>query len=204
MEDHNPYAPSPATLQDSGRPPERLRHEVTFWREGLTLVMAHGASLPPRCVKCNEPAEQPVKARRVYWFSPWLYLLLVLNLILFAMVALLTRKKAIVAVGLCAVHRKQWRRRGALAKAAFLLGLVVVYVGMGSALGFWGVLIGMAMMVGSIVFGLAFGRPLSAARIDKTHVTLKGCGERFLDSLPVGEAQQLHDTAFVPAAARRQ
>jgi hypothetical protein len=148
------------------------------------LVTLPGASLPRRCVKCNEPAHEPTKARKVYWHHPALYLLLLANVIIFAVVASVMRKKAIVVPGLCAEHKK--RRRYAVTQGwtGFLSGLVLLYVGAASVLGFWGMMLGVLVMVGSIVWGMIFSRVVYAKRIDKSYVRLKGCGAPFLDPLP--------------------
>jgi hypothetical protein len=184
MDDRNPYAPSRASLQKGTAPPEQLRGNVGAWRENRVMVMLPDAPLPRRCIKCNEPAHEPTKARKVYWHSPWLYLLLVFNFLIFAIVAMVVRKKAIVSPGLCANHKKRRRNVIALAWTGFITGVVLIYVGASTAAGIWGTLIGVLVMLGSILFGMIAGRIVVPTRIDKSYVRLKGCGEPYLETLP--------------------
>ena len=140
--------------------------------------------MPQRCVKCNEPADQPTIARKVYWYSPWLYLLLLFNIIIFALIAVLVRKTAMVAPGLCVEHKKRRRTAIALSWTGALIGIVVMYVGMATPLGVWGAAMGVLVILASVVAGMIFGRVVYASRIDKSYVRLKGSGELFLRSLP--------------------
>src|SRR5262245_18463351 len=107
----NPYAPSKASLQQSTTPNPTVGN-ITAWRDNRLMVMVPDAPIPHRCVKCNDPVEEPTKTRKVYWHSPWLYLLLLFNVLIFAIVAAVVRKKATVAAGLCTLHKK--RRRAVL------------------------------------------------------------------------------------------
>ena len=184
MDDRNPYAPSRASLQKGTAPPEALRGNVTAWRDHRVMVMLPDSPIPHRCIKCNEPADEPTKARKVYWHSPWLYLLLLFNVLIFAIVAMVVRKKTIISLGLCANHKKRRRNIITLAWAGFLTGVVLVYLGAASSAGVWGVLVGVLVMLGAIVFGMVAGRVVVPTRIDKTYVRLKGCGEPYLETLP--------------------
>jgi hypothetical protein len=183
MSSRNPFAPSRATL-DGGTAAPRAKGDSAVWRDGRVAVLLPDATLPRRCVKCNEPAHDPTKTRKVFWHSPWLYLLLLFNFIIFAIVALVVRKKALIAPGLCAEHKK--RRRNALIVGWFgsLGGFVALTVGASSALGVWGALMGLFITIGSIIVGMVYGRIVYASKIDGEHVRLKGCGEPFLGSLP--------------------
>jgi hypothetical protein len=154
------------------------------WHDGRTLIMLRDAVLPRRCVKCNQPVDEPTKARRVYWFSPWLYLLLLLSVLVFAIVALAVRKKTIVAAGLCPEHKRRRRTALTIGWGGALAGIVLMYVGASSEFGFWGVLAGVLLILGACVAGIVLGRIVYATRIDATHVHLRGCGAPFLASLP--------------------
>ncbi len=127
MDDRNPYAPSRASLKSDDAPSRGGQSGETVWRNQKLLVMVPDAALPPRCVKCNGPAEEPTKVRKIYWHHPLLYLLILINLIVYAVVAAIVRKRALVAPGLCAEHKK--RRQ---------IGLLI---------GWGGVVAGMMLMV---------------------------------------------------------
>jgi hypothetical protein len=185
MDDPNPYAPSRASLTATEPVSSAAGNTViAVWRDGDVLITLVGAEMPRRCVKCNGPADQPTKARKVYWHHPGLYFLALVNVIIYAIVAAVVRRNAWVSAGLCMEHKK--RRRLALISAwtGSLSGIVLIYLGMASSWGVWGSLLGFLLILGSVIGGLIFARIVHAKKIDKTYVRLKGCGTAFLDSLP--------------------
>jgi len=190
MANVNPYAPSRASLTATDR--ASAVDDNSVWRDGKVLITLVDAEMPHRCVKCNEPADEPTKKRKVYWHHWALYLLILINALIYAIVALVVRKKALVSAGLCTEHKK--RRRNALifGWTGTIVGLVLMGHGLGSGSSGGGVeaLVGILTILVSIIAGMIFGRIIYAKKIDKTYVRLKGCGVAFLDSLPqfTGEA----------------
>lgn len=65
LDARNPYAPPQATLD-----PNRIHTDSRAMRDGKVLVLEYDAAPPPRCVKCNAPALEPIKPRRLYWHHP--------------------------------------------------------------------------------------------------------------------------------------
>ncbi|HEX7236043.1 MAG TPA: hypothetical protein VF405_03705 [Gammaproteobacteria bacterium] len=182
MAERNPYAPSQASLKAG---PSRTTGQVSAWRDARVMVMIPNAAIPDRCVKCNAPADEPTKERTLYWHSPWLYLLLLLNILIFAIVALIMRKKAVVSAGLCSDHKK--RRRNVLTAAwiGVLGGGFLLFEGIASpSASALMPLAGVVFIVGSIIVGMAMGRVVYPVRIDNDYVRVKGCGEPFLETLP--------------------
>lgn len=184
MDGLNPYAPSQASLKATDPLPTADGASHTIWRDGDVLVKLMGAEMPHRCVKCNEPADPPTKARKVYWHHPGLYLLLLINALIYVIVAIAVRKKAFVSAGLCKEHKSRRRIAMTLSWTGALGGIVLMYFGADSSFGIWGMIAGLVVILASIVGGLIFGRTVYARKIDKTYVRLKGCGIAFLDSLP--------------------
>jgi hypothetical protein len=186
----NPYAPSRASLTATDR--TSATDDNAVWRDGNVLITLVNAEMPHRCIKCNEPADEPTKNRKVYWHHSTLYLLILINALIYAIVALAVRKKAIVNAGLCTEHKK--RRRNALifGWTGTLVGIVLMSYGLGSGGSGGGseALVGILLILASIIAGMIFARVVYAKKIDKTYVRLKGCGAAFLDSLPqfTGEA----------------
>jgi hypothetical protein len=183
MNAHNPYAPSRASLKGA-QVNEQLHGGVTAWRDKRVMVMLPDAPIPHRCVKCNDAVDEPTKMRKVFWHSPWLYLLLLFNVLIFAIVAAIVRKKATVAAGLCTAHKKRRRTMITIAWVGALAGVVLVYLGAASSAGIWGAFAGVLLSLGSIIFGMITGRVLIPTRIDKDYVRLKGCGDAYLNTLP--------------------
>ncbi len=153
------------------------------WRDGKVVVLRAGAGLPSRCVKCNAPADGPTKWRRLYWHHPAIYLLILISILIYAIVALIVRKQAVVNPGLCAAHKRR-RLAGILGGwAGVVLGLGLLIFGVADDSG-WTALAGVALFFGGLFGGMVLAYLVSPARVDKDAVRLRGCGSAFLESLP--------------------
>lgn len=175
---HNPYAPSRASLAGGN-----VRPTDGVWREDKVVVLARDHELPDRCVKCNEPADEPTKTRKVYWHHPGYYVLLLINVILYVIVALFARKTVDVNPGLCARH-KQKRSNGIWLGWG---GLVGGFIAMSWAFQNHRPGLGLLLLfatLGCVIAGLIMSRIVYAKRIDDRYVLLKGCGPAFLEGLP--------------------
>jgi hypothetical protein len=184
MDDRNPYAPSQATLNQRGAPTDHVDSGVTAWRYGTILVVLPDSTLPGRCVKCNEPADPPTKARKIYWHHPGLYALILINILLYAIVGAFVRKRAIVAPGLCGAHKKRRNLGVALTWCGIVLGIGLICVGLDDSRGSVWFALGAVLILGGAVVGRVMGRIVYAHKIEASRVWLKGCGADFLDSLP--------------------
>ncbi|HEY8977494.1 MAG TPA: hypothetical protein VIN75_24985 [Burkholderiaceae bacterium] len=172
----NRYAPPKAAVED--RPAE-----AEMWREGKVLVMRKGGAFPDRCIKCNAPSVEPRRRYRLTWHSPWLYLLILLALLLYALVAFIVRKTAIVHVGLCERHQKRvlWGRIIGWGGLALELALLCAAAMLHEEL--FGIAAGL-LVVPWLIASVVVNRLLLPQRIDDKYVRLKGCGPDFLRSLP--------------------
>ena len=180
---NNPYAPSRASLATRSVTAE-VSSEVSVWRDGKAVVALPDASLPPRCVKCNEPADQPTKERTLYWVHPAVYLLIFAGGLILLIVYMVVRKKADVNPGLCDAHKK--RRLGALAYGwlGFFGGFLLACIG-GAADSGGSVLLGLFLMVSAIIVGMIWGRLIHAKKITPDEIRLGGFSSEYLDDLPV-------------------
>jgi len=177
---HNPYAPSRASLAAAAVTPTA---SGGTWRDGTVLILTPEASLPSRCVRCNEPSEEPTKSRRIYWHSPWLYLLILANILIYAVVAVIVRKKAVVAPGLCSAHKKRRRTGIAVAWTLLIAGLALMLMGIESGKAVVAV-VGLLLILVALLVSTNVTRIVRAKRIDTQYIQLKGCGAAFLDSMP--------------------
>ncbi|WP_341676718.1 hypothetical protein [Niveibacterium sp. SC-1] len=172
----NPYAP-PRSSSEEPAPAGGV------WRKGKLLVAPRDGTLPPRCIKCNAPASPKYKRQRLYWHKWGWYLLVLLNLFIYALVALFVRERTSVRLGLCKRHW-QWRRGTQAGIVLMLLAsLVLALTAESGSEGSAGVLAlcgGLASVLVAI-FGLRLLRP---KRIDAQTMQLHGCGTDFLASLP--------------------
>lgn len=180
MDKHNPYAPSRASLAGAAVAPD---DGSGTWRHGPILILSPDATLPHRCVRCNDPAAEPTKTRKVYWHNPWVYVLILVNLLIYFVVALIIRKKAVIAPGLCSTHKRR-RAVGIGIAWVILLGSLAL-MGAGVANGSANESVGgILLILVAVLVSMRVTPILRARRIDSEYVRLKGCGAAFLDSLP--------------------
>jgi hypothetical protein len=185
MNDANPYTPSRASLDAQAEGLQQASGGTALWREGKLAVLLRPASLPQRCVKCNEAAQPPSKPRLVYWHHPALYLLLLLNILVYALVAAIVRRKVHVAPGLCTRHKRRRRRVIAAAWGGVALSILLLWSGVSGALDQGlATILSILLLLVSLIVAIAGSRIVYAGRIDDTYVRLKGCGAAFLASLP--------------------
>lgn len=177
--------------------------ERRIWRDGEVLVVPDGGVFPDACVICNEPVEVK-KEQTFYWHHPALYLLVPLGLLVYAVVALVVRKKATVEYGLCHEHRARRNRNIAIAWLGVALGIVVPiavaashYVTPPWLPNPW--IIGICLVLASAIWGVVAATVLRPVGIDPNVARFKGAGERFLSTL---ESAPSTTPATIPGAAR--
>jgi hypothetical protein len=151
------------------------------WRQGKVLCMDKTAQLPPRCVRCNAPADRKV-TRKLYWHSPWWALTILAGILLFAIVTLIVRKRADVEMPLCESHARARRRTIA---AAWLLALGSIAAPIVASEGARPLLAVSAFftVLAAILIGARQASVLRPVRIDEEEVRLAGAGKPYLESL---------------------
>jgi hypothetical protein len=70
------------------------------WREGDRMVVSAGAELPDRCVKTDLPADGQWADIRLRWHHPALFLLLILGIVVYFIMAYYMSTSVIVRVGI--------------------------------------------------------------------------------------------------------
>ncbi len=175
----------PYALPESHAGGPRVSDGAGAWRRKKTLIIDREPRLPDRCVKCNAPAEERLHVK-ISWHKQWVYVMVLLNVLLYALVALAVRKKAEVEVPLCLKHSQ---RRSMLVKASWMGGLAsLVMMGGGfTSDSESGVLVGLAgclVLVPAAIVGTVAARPVFPEKIDDERLWLRKCSANFLDSLP--------------------
>lgn len=168
---------------------QRLREGVTppsstqTWRDGKTLVMARDSTLPARCAKCNKPVSRPPIKRTLYWHVPWIYLLILVSLLIYIIVALIIRKKAVVFVPVCDEHRQQRYQFIAASWLMVLAGVGCFFYAVNPNQEMWA-LAGVGLIIAAIVLGLWKGVLVSAKKIDDRFVHVGRFCAQYLEGLP--------------------
>jgi hypothetical protein len=159
----------------------------TPYHDGKVLVVPAGASLPPMCVKCGEPVPGQFLTKNFRWHPPWIYLLILIGILIYVIVALVMQKSARISVPFCAAHRS-WRANMNIIAAVLLLGwipesLFLSYLDVSAG---WIVLISIAMPVAGLILLVVVSSSFAPVYIDHACAKFKGAGERFLATLPSG------------------
>jgi hypothetical protein len=119
--------------------------------------------------------------RKLTWHTPGWYFLILINVLVYAIVATIIQKKTVLHVGLCETHRK---RRVLLMGLGFALPLLGA-VGCGAAIdnpnAMW---IGVIGVISGITLLIVSTSLLAAERIDERFARIRGANQRFVDSLP--------------------
>lgn len=178
----NPYqAPSSDVIPKTNNDAEPL----SCWTEGKYLVMPIGkGSLPHRCVRCNAPVDGLIKTRKLYWHHPALYLLVFVSILVYAIAALIVRKKIIVQPGLCKQHENQRIQRIYLSLSVFVASIFLLFISTTDVtqsslfliLGTMGLLTGILLYV-------MLSKILAIQSIKGNLVYFSKCGQPFLDSI---------------------
>lgn len=154
-----------------------------LWRSGKHLVTRSETPMPDRCVKCNAPAHGFRLKRQLWWHHPALYILVLVSILIYAIVALIIRKKAVLHIGLCEAHRNQRRWTIVGCWLAALLGLAGIFAGFGGVS--WVVVIcGIGLLLAALIVGAVRGPVVSATKIENDLVRVRGVGPDYLSSLP--------------------
>ncbi len=179
----NPYNAPQASLVPQTAPGR-------IWRQGDLLVVQKGSNLelPDRCVKCNAPAEGRRLRRKLYWHHPALFLLVLLNLILYAIVAMAVRKSADLRIGICERHLARRRQATVTGWMLALAGLALVIIGAArlqkNEAVLYAVITGASLIVGGVVFGIVGSNVVTAKKIDEYFAWVKGVCPEYLAELP--------------------
>lgn len=155
--------------------------EGELYRDGKILIVRDGAAFPDRCVRCNRPAQGFRLKRTFYWHPQVWYLLILVSILIYAIVAMIIRKKATLEIPICPEHRS---RRRTFTGLAFLAPLALCIGGGVLARDLLGLWIAVAVLV-AIVFGILASQLLTPDRIEDEWAYLKGAHQDFLAELPM-------------------
>ena len=181
----SPYAPPPPPQFVGGVAtyPSGLETRPGVWRQKSTLVMDKNATLPPRCVKCSEPVVAADFERKLRWHHPAIYLIVLVNWLIYVIVALCVRKRATIYVGLCPTHRTKRRTALMLTWALVAIGFALIFAGLsGDMPGLAG--LGGLNLLGALIYAAVAVPLVRVKKIDEHFIWLKGVDESYLAQLP--------------------
>lgn len=168
---------------------QRLKEGVGLVQSGKVrrrtneVVVEDGTELPCRCLKCNEPTTTQAIKRKVTWHPPGYYLLILVGVLIYVIVALVIRRSASVSVHLCEHHRMQRNLWITGCWAAVIGGVALIFNALGNG-GELGVVFGICLILAGGIAGAVFATLVKPTKIEGKTLWFKGAGKPFLDSLP--------------------
>jgi hypothetical protein len=156
--------------------------------DGQALMIPKQFTFPPICIKTGVATDlTPQRRRKLSWYPPMLAILIVLNVLIFLLVAAFVSKRGEIHFQLSReVARK---RRNVLLRnwAVFALSIVTGIVGLSQ--GSPAVIIAAAgLLIIAIILSSTASRFLWAKRIDKTHIWLCGVPDPIARALVANQA----------------
>lgn len=149
--------------------------------------------LPDVCMKCGAPAEVH-KDHLFRWHPGWVFVLILVHILVYAIVALALTKKRRVRVPLCRAHRHHWLWRQVVIFAGFalfvLLGVGAIVAMTDSAPGrnndaFTGLLCGGSLVIllaWLVVVAVLQSTTIRPREITDRSITLVGVSKEFVHS----------------------
>lgn len=167
--------------------------KIDAWRSGSSgLVVESGAELLHCCLKCDQPVAKTYN-RKLMWHPSWLYILILMGLLVYVIVAMIVRQTCTVRVGLCATHARRRRIFMVVGWVAFLSSLALFFAAatvdgrrsgmpdLGMILGFSGLALLLFAAFWSVYVGSLLVTPSS---INGRRAWLNGAGAPLLSQLP--------------------
>jgi hypothetical protein len=180
----------PAPAAGSAIPSSRIA------RAGKLLVVGPDAEFPDRCILCNKPADDFRRKQTFYWHNPLYFFLILPGLLVYAIVALMVRRKIDVLIPVCPDHRRRRRNLIIVAWSCFAAA-IGCFVLAGILNNGWPALGGVLLIITAAVVGVIAARSLTVTKIDKDGSGIfKGACAAFLDNLK--EAGYRLDGSRVP------
>lgn len=153
------------------------------WRQKNTLVMHKAATLPDRCVKCNNPANGRTLTKKFTWHHPAWYLFILVGLLIYVIVALVVRKSVTLHLGLCDEHFS--KRRTAIWVSWGILALSVLLIILGAANNLPALfLVGILLIFVAAIYGALSASVVAIQKVDDHYVWLKRINQDYLLMLP--------------------
>lgn len=151
------------------------------WREDGVLIARKGATLPSRCVKCNTLVSGESIRKKYSWHHPAILLIVLVNLLIYVIVALIVQKRGTIYIFVCPKHRRLRMTMISLGWLWGLGGLALVILGAANGSG-WLAISGIAVFFAGIIAAI-LSRQLYPKKIDDHFLWLKGACPAFMQEI---------------------
>lgn len=178
------WVPPPAQNKDFVFERAEIDHGRRVWRSGKQLVMHVDSILPDRCIKTNLPTHGQRLKRNLSWHNSGIYLLILVNMLLYLIVALCVRKRATIEIGVSDAVMKKRKTAITVGWVLGLGGIAVFTIGLAyESLGLL-IPVGIVAPIVVIVWAMRGVNIVTPARIDREYIWLKGVNKDYLSEFP--------------------
>jgi hypothetical protein len=157
------------------------------WQNGKKLVMHKQAQLPDRCIKCNAPTHGAYLLRKLSWMHQgWsaLVLLGLLGWIIFAILSLTIKKKAVVDLGLCEQHLSSRRTNMIIGWAITIVGIGLFALAISTEAPLM-ILLGIVMFFAGLIIASLATKVVTVVKMDDNYIWLTRINKDYLSNFPL-------------------
>jgi hypothetical protein len=180
------YGAPPAGVYQAAYNPGYGSQIAGVWRDDKRLVMHKDAQLPDRCIKCNAPTQGFYLSRKISWMHPGWFALVLLGLlgwVIFAILSMTLKKRAVVSMGICEQHLSSRRTNMIMGWAVSILGLVFMI--MAFSTGKAGVVfLGFVMLIGGACIASMAANIITVAKMDDQYIWMTRVSKDYLAGFP--------------------
>lgn len=163
-----------------------------LWRDNKDLVMHREARLPAICVKTGVPVTNGGVRRKLSWHTPWIALAILVNVLIYIILAVALTKRATIDIPLCPERIAQRKSRllaswiaglGSIIGLLVCIGVIIEARNPSAAWGL-GMFVSIITLIAALIIGQLTARIVKTTKITKTHIWLRGVHENILEKLP--------------------
>jgi len=168
-------------------------NEKGIWRDGNRLVVHKQAELPPICVKTNEPSARNIK-RKYYWHHPSVFLAILINILIYVILALVLRKQHTLEVPVSEETASKRRNGIAIGWALSLSGVALFFGAMffllsatpqsNAAIGVVGLFLAAFLLIAGCIVGGGAAAVIQPKKMTESATWFKGAHSDYLARFP--------------------
>jgi hypothetical protein len=169
--------------------PAPMSYPIMRDGEKMIVPVMQPAVLPPFCVKCGAPANGKPVVKTFSWHHPALYLVILVGLLIYVIVALIVRKSVKLSVPLCARHAQKRSTAVTLSWVIPLIGIADAFIlpNLGVDGGVVALICIACVLAGAVIWAVV-GYPIRPRYIDQYSAVFTGVCEDYLRQFPPGHS----------------
>ena len=148
--------------------------------QGNLLKIKTGFVFPENCVLCGENCSGHMKKKKLYYAPVWMWIFILLNLLVLAIVYFIVRKPLDITFGYCEQHRSKKRIYGIISHVSFIVGVgFAILAGVLAAQIL--AIVTPILIIASLIFLVLNNRTITVVGHNKGEFTIKKVSPAVLD-----------------------